>query len=255
LPKADVVPFETERKAMFLSGGHFSNLSGFRIMPVGSAVSAAISCMIPGIKQFDIIYTNDIHGAMSPISTKEGKLEGGMAFVAGKIDELRQEARGNSLLLDGGDWGQGTMESNLSKGLVMTEIMNAIGYDAMEVGNHEFDWGPSHLNTIVGKMRVPLLGANIASSDGTPLGGVSPSVIKTIDGVKVGIIGLIDENAPLNAAPENFKGVQILKIKETAERCVEDLRKAGAELIVVLSHNGDKNDEKLAEGVRAMPMN
>ncbi len=250
---AAATPFAAELKTNSTSGESCIGLPGYRIMPTAPGpVPAALTIVFPEIRQMDIVYTNDIHGVMGPISTKEGKLEGGMAFVAGKIDELRQEAHGNSLVLDGGDWGQGTMESNMSKGRVMTKIMNAIGYDAMVIGNHEFDWGPANLRSIIDIAKVPLLGANIACSDGTPLNGLSSSIIKTIDGVKVGIVGLIAEETPLNASPDNLKGIQILKIKETAERCIDDLRKAGAELIVVLSHNGDRNDEELAETVKGI---
>ncbi len=151
-------------------------------------LKAVINCMI-GRKPLEIIYTNDIHGAMLPMTNKEGAREGGIAYVAGKVGELRYNSGGNSLVLDGGDWGQGTMESNMSKGLVMTEIMNTIGYDAMEIGNHEFDWGPLNLQKIIQAARVPLLGANIIHSDGTSLDGVNPWVMKEVNGIKVGIIG------------------------------------------------------------------
>jgi 5'-nucleotidase / UDP-sugar diphosphatase len=242
-----------ETKSMHYPAGSFKGLSGFRIMPtVPGPVKATLTIVFPESSPLDLVYTNDLHGAISPMKNKDGGLEGGMAYVARKISELKEEAGGHALVLDGGDWTQGTMESNLSKGRVMTDIMNSIGYDAMEIGNHEFDWGPQNLTQLIEHTKVPLLGANIANTDGAPLKGVNPSIIRTIDGVKVGILGLIAEDTPQNADPANLKGIHILNIKETAERQIGELKKAGAELIVVLSHNGDRNDEELARAVKGI---
>ena len=193
----------------------------------------------------NIIYTTDIHGAMTPMPTKDGGQIGGVSYMAGVINEFKKE--GNYILVDAGDWGQGTMESNLSHGKVMTNVMNELHYDAIEIGNHEFDWGRQAFDDIIKEAKVPVLCSNIVTEKGELLPGVRPYVIKEVDGVKVGIVGTIADDLPDGVDPKNIAGLKFLDSVETTKKYIDEIKGQGADLILVLSHEIDSDDERLAK--------
>jgi len=200
--------------------------------------------------EVDIIYTGDIHGSMTPLPTKEGGTAGGISYMAGLIRELERENAGHTILVDVGDWGQGSLESNMDKGRTMLEAMNAVGYDAVQIGNHEFDWGREGLEKLLPEVRFPLLGANILKEDGKFLDGVKPYIIKEVNGIKVGIIGVITDAIRKEGDPGKVAGLTFLNSIETVKKYTEELkREEKADVVMVLSHQGDEYDKKLAEEV------
>lgn len=138
----------------------------------------------------DFYAINDFHGEVDKIST-----------VGGYLKERKNE-NANTLLINSGDMFQGSMESNSNYGKLLTDCMDAIGFDAFAFGNHEFDWGLEKLENLAQNSNVPFLGANIyhwnasAKTWGTYADELAQKyVIKTLDnGLKVGIIGVIGEN-------------------------------------------------------------
>lgn len=197
-----------------------------------------------------IIHTNDIHGHMLPekVSAGDRSFEtGGIASLAAYIEQIRKDAAGHSLLLDAGDVFQGTYISNVNRGQAMTEFMNMMNYDAIEVGNHEFDWGQDVLSQRVGESKMPWLGANITGT--TKLASqLKPYIVKQVNGIRVGIIGVILPTAPSIIKYGNTDGLTFSSDIDTVKKLMPEVR-SKADIVIVLSHNGLDNDVKLAEAV------
>ena len=116
-----------------------------------------------------ILHTNDFHARFEPINkydsgcdaedNAEGKCFGGSARLVTAVNEARGRAE-NSILVDGGDQFQGSLFYTYYKGKVAAEFMNKLGYDAMTVGNHEFDDGPEVLRGFIDSVDFPVLMSN-----------------------------------------------------------------------------------------------
>jgi len=226
---------------------------------LGLAIFAS-TAMLPtpmheALKTVSVIYTNDIHGAITPSKddTNPGGLKGGVAYVGSAIKELKDKAKGNYVLMDGGDWGQGSYESKLTKGKTMIDVMNNLGYDAGEIGNHEFDWGRAALKDMIDEAAFPVLGGNVLE-EGKLVEGIKPYTIKEVNGLKIGIIGLISPETPGSVDPKNITGLKFASAKETVEKYIPELKEHGADMIFVLSHQGDVADEKLASSVTGIDL-
>lgn len=197
-----------------------------------------------------IIHTNDIHGHMLPekVSAGDRSFEtGGIAALGAYIEQIRKDAAGHSLLLDAGDVFQGTYISNENHGKAMTEFMNMMNYDAIEVGNHEFDWGQDVLSQRIGESKMPWLGANITGT--TKLASqLKPYIVKQVNGIRVGIIGIILPTAPSIIKYGNTDGLTFSSDIDTVKKLMPEVR-SKADIVIVLSHNGLDNDVKLAEAV------
>src|SRR4029079_17588938 len=110
-----------------------------------------------------VLETTDFHGGiLSPTRDRAtGRMVGGSAVLAAGIARLRAANPEGTVLVDGGDLFQGTMISNLQFGRPVVEQMNALGYAAAEIGNHEFDWSADTLMQRISEMRFAALGANL----------------------------------------------------------------------------------------------
>lgn len=198
-----------------------------------------------------VYHTNDIHGWIRPRPDKlhPERLIGGAAALAAFVGK----ETGPKLVLDAGDWWQGTPEGSLSKGEAVADVFNAIGYDALVVGNHEYDSGPSELVALIGKMKAPVLSANTYLADGRPAPWVQPWIIKEVAGVKIGLFGLTTSNMPRLAFPRNIAGLVFRREVPEGRRAVEALRKAGAEVIIAITHIGlEEEGRPPFEGDRAL---
>lgn len=201
-----------------------------------------------------IIGTNDVHGAFAP---QRG--QGGLVTLSGYVDALRaaRAADGGSvLLIDAGDMWQGTLEANLVEGKSVVEAYNAMDYDAATIGNHEFDFGPEGpaatprqpgddprgaLKQRAREMQFPLLSANLVdTSTGKHIDwdNVSPSVMLDVQGVKVGVVGVITRSAPATTIKSNIAGLEVEPLTTAIVREAERLRNAGAQLVIVTAHAG-----------------
>ncbi len=165
----------------------------------------------------------------------------GIAYLASRVERLRQEKP--SLLLAAGDMIYGNSWASLFQGKSVIELMNAMRFDAMGVGNHEFDFGPALAEKRFSEARFPVLGANV---EGLPL--LKPYVIKKLGGVKVAIIGVVTEDTHLFAHPRKLAGLKFISPEAALNRYLTKLREE-ADIIVVLSHLGHPVDRWLAEKV------
>ena len=226
----------------------------FRLLTTVAALALSAGAASADYK-LTILHTNDFHARFEPISkydsgcsadsNAEGKCFGGSARIATAITAARA-ASDNSILLDGGDQFQGTLFYTYYKGQLSAELMNSFGYDAMTVGNHEFDNGPEVLRKYVDALEFPLLMAN-ADISGEPVlkgSALKKSVVIEKAGEKLGIIGLTPQDNPDLASP----GPNIIFTDpvEAVQAEVEALTAEGVNKIIVLSHSGYSIDKRIA---------
>jgi 2',3'-cyclic-nucleotide 2'-phosphodiesterase (5'-nucleotidase family) len=202
-----------------------------------------------------IVHTNDFHGNLKPITDKtmdENNDVGGAAYMATVINNLRREYPGKVLLLDAGDTVQGTPISNIFHGKPVHKIFNYLKYDARVLGNHEFDWGQDVLIKMIEDCEFPNLSANVVYKDkpGKYLPGVSPYIIREINGVKVGIIGITYPGTPVITSAQSTAGLLFLDPVEILEKTIPVVRAKGADLIIALSHCGILQDKAIASKVK-----
>lgn len=178
------------------------------------------------------------------------------------VDTLRAESE-NHLLLHAGDVFSGTLYFTIFEGLADLEMMNAIGFDAMTFGNHEFDKGPETLEKFVKDAQFPFVSANIDFSKDPILnkyfhttiveagegdnGKIYPAIVKNINGELVGIFGLTTEDTPSIASPG--ENITFLDAKQAAEETVQRLEDLGINKIIALSHLGYTVEHQLAQEV------
>ncbi|MBI4385943.1 MAG: bifunctional metallophosphatase/5'-nucleotidase [Elusimicrobia bacterium] len=199
-----------------------------------------------GNVKITIFHTNDIHGwiqarpvgisARGPEDAGDRRI-GGMAALASVV---RGET-GPKLLLDSGDWFQGTPEGTLTRGDAVVDCMNALGYDAIAPGNHDFDLGKDNLRRLVRAFRAPVLGANVYEGRRRYL---KPYLIKTVAGVRVGIFGLLTTRMRQLSFAKNIAGLSFRREVDEARDAVGELRKRGATVIIALTHVGLETPER-----------
>jgi 2',3'-cyclic-nucleotide 2'-phosphodiesterase (5'-nucleotidase family) len=193
-----------------------------------------------------IVHTNDIHGGIDRqgatfMSNEFPPQLGGGASLATLVKQMRQKAEEEGkgfLLFDTGDIWQGTPVGNYDSGRIVMEFMNRLGYDAWSPGNHEFDAGLDNAFRIMNMAEFPVLSANVVNAEtGEIPAPMQPYIIKEIAGIRIGMIGLITEETPYYALPEDVKEVEFLKIKPVTEKYVAELEDQ-VDLIFVVGHLG-----------------
>jgi 5'-nucleotidase/UDP-sugar diphosphatase len=192
-----------------------------------------------------ILYMNDFHGFAEPYkSPGSDELLGGISYLAAKVDKLRDEKP--SLLLAAGDMIEGNIWANLFQGQSVIDLMNEMRFDAMVVGNHEFDFGQDVLKKRISEATFPVLGANVEGLD-----ALKPYVIKKAAGIKIAIIGVVTDETPISTNPQNVIGLSFLSPEETVRKYIAQLKNR-ADIIIVLSHIGYHADRALAERVKGV---
>lgn len=143
-----------------------------------------------GHAYLDIYEISDFHGAVA-----SGDKEIGINKLSSWMDKKRENNPGGTVLISGGDMWQGSADSNLTRGNLVTYAMNVMNFDSMTYGNHEFDWTTKWINNNKGRARFPFLGANIVNKGTTTVADIAqPSTVIQRDSYKIGIIGTIGDN-------------------------------------------------------------
>ena len=181
--------------------------------------------------RFDIYAVNDLHGRLADTDYHPGVDE-----LSAYLKQARQTE--NVILLSTGDMWQGTSESNFTEGLIVTDWMNALDFDAMTVGGHEFDWGEDAIRKNLQAAEFPFLGINVYSRKTNQQADFCQSSrMVEAEGVQIGIIGAIGNCAvPENAEDVYFKTGAELTALVKAES--EKLRSEGADFIIYTIHDG-----------------
>ena len=206
-----------------------------------------------------LVPTRATHSCIEPISPHDIKPKqadkGRFLRRATLIKELRQE-HPNMLLLDCGDFSQGSVYYSLFKGEVEVELMNLMGYDAATIGNHEFDCGMENMARLFRMARFPIVCANYDFTGTVCEGLVKPYIIKECAGMRVGIFGLAPQLEGL-VSGANCQGVVYHHPTAVAQQMADKLRnEEKCDFVVCLSHLGygtaDDQDPAVIRGTRGI---
>lgn len=214
-----------------------------------------------------ILHTNDLHSKLmgfapeseySPLTINDDNTRGGFARIASIISEQKEQHPENTLVLDAGDFTMGSLFHTLEEQTgFQLQLMHQMGYDALTLGNHEFDYGPASLaNMILNASKngeIPeLLLANLEFSKKSPgddkldslyqQGLIKGHIMVEKRGMKIGIIGLMGNNA-MEVAPAARPAVLTNPVKAT-KNALKALRQQGVDMVICLSHGGIYGSEK-----------
>lgn len=188
-----------------------------------------------------ILHTNDTH---SHHQAERG--EGGAARMMAVMNQVRS-AEENVILLDGGDRFTGTLFHTFYLGADNAQIMNMMAYDAMALGNHEFDNGDEVLAEFVGSLNFPALSANVDFSESPILAdvGIEQYAVVDVNGISVGVIGLVTPDTPELSSP----GDELVfsdDLVTIANSLAAELTEQGVNIVVLLTHTGINTDFVMA---------
>ncbi|MFC1785778.1 bifunctional metallophosphatase/5'-nucleotidase [Candidatus Neomarinimicrobiota bacterium] len=185
------------------------------------------------LRQITILYTNDEHGWI-----EKSEYTNGAAEMMGLWRENEgYDGDESYLILSGGDNWTGPAISTWFEGESTVEVMNAMEYDASAIGNHEFDFKVDGLYERIEQAEFPYLSANIREKGSVEIPDfATPYVIKDIDGVMVGIIGLTTTTTPYSTFPDNVAEFDFIDYATALEYIVPKAKEDGAELLIVTGH-------------------
>lgn len=204
-----------------------------------------------------VLHTNDTHAFLAGMdkygnaSLDGAGSRGGLGRVSAAMKAVRED-RDNVIALDAGDQFQGTLFYSVNKWPMIADVDRVVPWDAMTLGNHEFDEGCGELARFMEAAPVPVLAANLAPEEGCPLRGARTAshIIKKVRGVKVGIVGLANDKVSTLAAA--CPHTAFLPAEETLRREVKALEAEGVRHIVAVTHLGLPEDRELARSVNGV---
>lgn len=230
----------------------FQNRRDFLKYFLGSA--AVLSGFIVGaneivnekkVKKFVILYTNDQHSRIEPFPENDPKYagQGGFSRRAAFIKQLRKENE-NVLLLDAGDIFQGTPYFNFYKGELEYKLMSQMGYDAVTLGNHDFDLGVENIVTQMPHANFSFINCNYNFSDTALTGKILPYKIFKKNGIKIGVLGVGIELEGL-VEKKLFSSIKYNNPLDCANNTAHHLKNnLQCDYVICLSHLGYKYDSK-----------
>jgi 5'-nucleotidase / UDP-sugar diphosphatase len=203
-------------------------LLGLRPAPAGDAGNITA--------QYTLVVVSGTH-----VVGADANGRGGLARVAGAVKAER--ARTDQVFIaHAGDAISPSLTSSLDNGAHMIDLLNMVDLDMFVPGSHEFDFGPEVFAARMGEARFPVYAANLKGPDGSALPGIMSHSIITANGVRIGIAGLTGDTATLASSPG---ALQFDDMLETAERLNAALRKAGADIVVLVAHAPRALDDEL----------
>lgn len=234
----------------------------FRHLRIG-LFSASVLALTAGTAladfELNILHINDLHSRIEAISKSDSTCSpedaaknecfGGIARVKAAIDARRAELTGkNVLTLDAGDQFQGSLFYTTYKSAPIAEFMNAIGFDAMAIGNHEFDDGPEELAKFIDALKFPMISGNTLAGLNSPVADkFKPYIVKDFNGEKVAVVSVLATDTDETSSP----GDSILFSDEIGylKEAVTEIEGQGIDKIVLLSHVGYVKDQEIAAAV------
>jgi len=223
-------------------------------------LALSINASAKGDKKIVILHTNDSHSCVFPLNSNlADTLLAGRGGYLRRINMIKEEREKNPklLLLDSGDFSQGSSYYTLFKGDVEVGLMNQMKYDACTIGNHEFDYGLENMVRLFKKCNFPVVCCNYDFTGTIAEGVVKPYIVLKRDGVKIGIFGLSPEMDGLVSA-DNYRGVKFLDPIESTNKVVDILRnKEKVDVVICLSHLGwnqapQVGDNELIKGIHGV---
>lgn len=204
--------------------------------------------------RIQLLHTDDIHGHLDAALVQSANASstfrsGGMAQLAGQVAAFRARAPQRTLLVDAGDTWQGTFISNENKGEVVTKAMNLMKYDALAVGNHEFDWGQEVLAQRASEAAFPFLAANVVETrTGTSPPYLRPFVVRDLGIARVAVIGITNPASATIVKATSVAGLRFLPAAESVRAVLSEAQQQ-ADIIVVAAHIGTADATQLARDV------
>ncbi|MFY7806412.1 MAG: bifunctional metallophosphatase/5'-nucleotidase [Limnoraphis robusta] len=193
-------------------------------------------------KIITILQTSDLHGYLMPWDYYTNKpAELGLAKIATLIEQERAK-NPNLVLIDDGDTIQGSPLAHYYNKIEtqsphpIATAFNTLGFDAVSLGNHDFDFGMETLSRWIDQLEAPIVCANLRRIDGISV--FKPYLIKEVGGVKIGILGLTTPSVKNWLPPENFGGFSFIDPIKTAQEYVPKMRQQGADIVIVAQHTG-----------------
>lgn len=203
-------------------------------------------------EKIGIIQTADIHGHLVYAEATGGyysqddvNVEMGLPMIKGIVDELRAEYP-NALFVDSGDLFHGTNEANVDEGQGIVDAVNLMGYDAMAVGNHDFNFGFKRMMEIKDQLKFPILTANVFK-DGKP--AFEGYRIVQVGMKKIGLFGLTTPESKSNMVTMGESGITLEDPVSVAKTMISLLQSEQVDVIVLISHLGDDVDKELVKQV------
>lgn len=196
-------------------------------------------------QRITVMFTNDVHGGITRTEATymnpqfPPKIGSGPA-IARIVENMREQGEAEGfgvLLIDEGDFFSGTPIGSKTAGKNVIEYMNAVQYDLLTVGNHDFDKSYTELIKRSKEANFPFLGANIVDNKGEVADFLKPYIIKDIYGIKVGILGIGTAVTPSMSFPENVKGLTFLPEIATAKKWIPIMKAEGVEFIILSTHS------------------
>ena len=234
----------------------------FRHLKIG-LFSASVLALTAGTAladfELNILHINDLHSRIEAISKSDSTCSakdaaanecfGGIARVKAAIDARRAELTGkNVLTLDAGDQFQGSLFYTTYKSAPIADFMNGIGFDAMAIGNHEFDDGPEELAKFIDALKFPMISGNTLAGLNSPVADkFKPYIVKEFGEEKVAIVSVLATDTDETSSP----GDTILFADEIGylKEAVAEIEGQGIDKIVLLSHVGYVKDQEIAAAV------
>jgi 5'-nucleotidase / UDP-sugar diphosphatase len=234
----------------------------FRHLRIG-LLSASVLALSTGAAladfELNILHINDLHSRLEAINKSDSTCSaeeasknecfGGIARVKAAIDARRGELNGkNVLTLDAGDQFQGSLFYTTYKSAPIAEFMNGIGFDAMAIGNHEFDDGPEELAKFIDALKFPMISGNTLAGLNSPVADkFKPYIIKEFGADKVAVVSVLATDTDETSSP----GDAILFADEIGylKDAVKEIEGQGVNKIVLLSHVGYVKDQEIAAAV------
>ena len=196
-----------------------------------------------------ILAVNDFHGGLyeAPLADQPDQAVGGLPWLAGAVDAVRQEDP-DLLLLDGGDMFQGSWPVNATQGMGSVRAMNLLGLDAAAVGNHEFDYGPladgdpenrrGALEAAAREAEFTWLSANLFTEGGARWSpeGIAPWTLLERKGLRIGVVGLSTVTTPQTTLLENVEDLDFREGVQAVEEILPEVREAEPDVMVLVAH-------------------
>jgi 5'-nucleotidase len=193
-----------------------------------------------------VLHSDDLHGHLDPVKVGQN-MYGGYARQTTLMKKYSAEDV-NPLILSGGDTFQGTLFYNVYKGLADVLFMNLMNYQAMAVGNHEFDDGPGALANFIDKAKFPVLAANLdVSAEPLLKDRLKPYAVLNVGGQKIGVIGAVTPDLPQISSPG--PNVKMLELMDSLKASAEALKAQGIDKVFLVSHLGYTLEQEVARTV------
>jgi len=220
----------------------------WKLLLVGAAIAALLwaAGWRTSEPEFEltILHTNDVHSHYVAATDSGGAPQGGAARLATMIRQVRRDVP-HVLLLDAGDQFQGSLLFTVGGPHVVAEVMNSLGYDAMAIGNHEFDLGPVGLAAFLDEVEFSVLSANTDASANTSLAGaIQPFDVFLFGRDIVGVFGLTTVTTSTASSPGS--DIVFEPVARRARTIVEMLERQGVNKIIAVTHIGYAEDLRLA---------